>query len=579
MAIALIASGLDDLAPAFICLWHFVRRNRLDHSLSLSRAGAFRTERRIAVFVPCWKESAVIERMIRHNQAAVRYRNFDFFLGVYPNDMATLEAVERLVHAFRNVHAACCPHPGPTSKADCLNWIYQRMLLFEEDSAVTFDTVVMHDAEDMIHPDALTVIDQYRDRYDMVQVPVLPLPTSFSEFTHGIYIDDFAEYQTIDVPARQWSGSFLPSNGVGTAFGRNLLSTMAAKRGNRIFEPGSLTEDYECGLAVHQLGFSQVFTQLSGRNDQVAATREYFPRAFWPSVRQRTRWVMGIALQSWERNGWRGSWLNRYWFWRDRKGLIANPLGFLANVLFAAGVIDGIASQLAHRPWAFAVDNKFIQLLCGATLILQCLRLGLRMVCVARWFGVVAAAGVPLRAGYANLINCVATFRAVFGYTKARLMGLPLAWLKTEHAYPNREALRFHRRDLAEVLVGAGYLDRDMLLFIQERTHGEDLADFLVRHGLISDENLCEAISLQSGLPAVYVDPREVNRNVVRVLPAHIERRFRVLAFRLEAGRLYVAGPKPPPPTLVTELKQFTTLPVEFQLVTWRNYLQLRELF
>jgi hypothetical protein len=77
----------------------------------------------------------------------------------------------------------------------------------------------------------------------------------------------------------------------------------------------------------------------------------------------------------------------------------------------------------------------------------------------------------------------------------------------------------------------------------------------------------------------VYVNPREVNPNVIRVLPAHIERRFRVLAFRLEAGRLYVAGPKPPPPVLVDELKQFTTLPVEFQLVTWRNYLQLRELF
>ncbi|HEX4230659.1 MAG TPA: glycosyl transferase family protein [Bryobacteraceae bacterium] len=577
LAASLIASGLDDLVPTFICLWRLLRRDRSEYAL-LAPA-PFSKERRIAIFVPCWKESAVIERMIRHNLAAVRYRNFDFFLGVYPNDEATVEAVERLTRGFRNVHAACCPHPGPTSKADCLNWIYQRMLLYEEDRGVAFDTVVMHDAEDMIHPEALNVIDRHRDRYEMVQVPVLPLPTPFAEFTHGIYIDDFAEFQTIDVPARQWSGSFLPSNGVGTAFSRDLLSRMASEHGNRIFEPASLTEDYECGLAVYQLGFSQVFTRLSGGREHVTATREYFPRAFWPAVRQRTRWVMGIALQSWERNGWRGSWLNRYWFWRDRKGLVANPLGFLTNVLFAAGVVDGIASQVAHRPWAFAVHNRSIQVLCATTLTLQCLRLGIRMLCVARWFGVGCAAGVPLRAGYANLINCVATFRAVFGYAKARLMGLPLAWLKTEHAYPNREALRFHRRDLADVLVGAGYLDREMLLVIQKKARGEDLADFLVQHGLLSDENLCEAMSLQSGLPAVYVNPREVNPNVVRALPAHIERRFRVLAFRLEAGRLYVAGPKPPSPVLVRELKEFTTLPVEFQLVTWRNYLQLLELF
>jgi adsorption protein B len=577
LAASLIASGLDDLVPAFIRLWRFFGRDRAEDALL--GPVSFRDERRIAIFVPCWKESAVIERMIRHNLAAIRYRHFDFFLGVYPNDDATLEAAERLSRVFRNVHAACCPHSGPTSKADCLNWIYQRMLLYEEDRDVIFDTVVMHDAEDLIHPEALAVIDRYRDRYDMVQVPVLPLPTAFAEFTHGIYIDDFAEFQTIDVPARQWSGSFLPSNGVGTAFGRDLLSRMASVHGNRIFEPASLTEDYECGLAVHQLGFSQVFTGLSGTKEHVTATREYFPRGFWPAVRQRTRWVMGIALQSWERNGWRGSWLNRYWFWRDRKGLVANPLGFLTNILFAAGVVDGIAAQIAHRPWAFAVHNRSIQILCAATLTLQCLRLGIRMLCVARWFGPVCAAGVPLRAGYANLINCVATLRAVFGYAKARLMGLPLAWLKTEHAYPNREALRFHRRDLAEVLVGAGYLDREMLLVIQQRARGEDLADFLIQHGLLSDESLCEAISLQSGLPAVYVDPLEVNPNIIRALPVHIERRFRVLAFRLEAGRLYIAGPKPPSPVLARELKEFTTLPVEFQLVTWRNYLQLLELF
>jgi adsorption protein B len=577
LALALIASGLDDLVPAFICLWHFLRQKRSD--VLPAATDQSRAERRTAILVPCWKESAVIERMIRHNLAAIRYRSFDFFLGVYPNDQDTLDAVDRLAIAFRNVHAACCPHPGPTSKADCLNWTFQRMLLYEEDTGVVFETVAMHDAEDMIHPEALAVIDRHRDRYDMVQVPVLPMPTGLAEFTHGVYIDDFAEFQTIDVPARQWSGSFIPSNGVGTAFSRRLLTRLASERGNRIFEPASLTEDYECGLTIHQLGFPQVFTGLAGRKSEVTATREYFPKAFWPAVRQRTRWVMGIALQSWERNGWRGSWLTRYWFWRDRKGLIANPLGLIANIFFAAGVIDGIVSQLAHRPWAFAVHSVPVQVLCAATLTLQCVRIGLRMVCVGRLFGPICAATVPLRAGYANLINCAATLRAVFGYTRARLMNLPLAWLKTEHAYPNREALRFHRRDLAEVLVGAGYLDSDMLALIQERSDGQDLADFLVQHGLISDEDLCEAISLQSGLPAVYVDPREVNSKVLRTLPAYIERRFRVLAFRLQAGRLYIAGPKPPSPKLFQELKQITMLPVEFQLVTWRNYLELRDLF
>ena len=54
-----------------------------------------------------------------------------------------------------NVHLAVCPHDGPTSKADCLNWIYQRMILYEEEHGVQFDIIVTHDAEDIIDPDAL----------------------------------------------------------------------------------------------------------------------------------------------------------------------------------------------------------------------------------------------------------------------------------------------------------------------------------------------------------------------------------------------------------------------------------------
>ena len=36
----------------------------------------------------------------------------------------------------------------------------------------------------------------------MVQVPVLPLPTPFAELTHGVYCDEFAEFQNIDMHAK-----------------------------------------------------------------------------------------------------------------------------------------------------------------------------------------------------------------------------------------------------------------------------------------------------------------------------------------------------------------------------------------
>ena len=63
-------------------------------------------ERRIAIFVPCWKESEVIGNMIRHNLAAICYSNFDFFIGAYPNNESTVTAAGRLAESYRNVHVA-----------------------------------------------------------------------------------------------------------------------------------------------------------------------------------------------------------------------------------------------------------------------------------------------------------------------------------------------------------------------------------------------------------------------------------------------------------------------------------------
>ncbi len=577
LAIILLFTGLDDFVPLFICLWS---RFRQPKPAIVSSLGDFlKEERRIAIFVPCWKESAVIGNMVRYNLAGICYRNFDFFLGIYPNDEATTEVAVQLADTFPSVHVAACPHPGPTSKADCLNWIYQRMTLFEDDHGIRFDTVVLHDAEDIIHPEAFALINRERASYAMVQVPVLPLPTPFRDFTHGIYCDEFAEFQTLDMPARQFSKSFIPSNGVGTGLSREILAQLAARRENRIFDPASLTEDYETGVCIHQLGYTQLFAPLALGAKGFVATREFFPRKVRSAIRQRTRWVTGIALQCWERNGWRGSWRTRYWFWRDRKGLIANPLTLLTNILFTAGVADWFQSAATHRPWAFAIANPKIVALCWMTLSLQCFRLTVRTFCAARIFGVTFALGVPVRSLHANFVNCFASLGAMWRYAVARAHRRPLVWLKTEHAYPSRDALLLHRRELADVLVRSGYISEERLQGAQaQMSPGADLGDFLLTNRIISDDDLCNAISLQSGVPAGRIDPRSVKPRVMRTLPAHVERRFGVLPFNVQSGRLLVAGSRVPSSSAFEEMKSFTRLPVDFQLVTRRNYEELRQL-
>ncbi len=78
-----------------------------------------------------WNAGYPAIRTIDKNLAAIRYSNYDFFVGAYPNDQPTVDAVLQAAARFPKVHLALCPHAGPTSKGDCLNWIYQHMLAFE----------------------------------------------------------------------------------------------------------------------------------------------------------------------------------------------------------------------------------------------------------------------------------------------------------------------------------------------------------------------------------------------------------------------------------------------------------------
>ncbi|MBV8898306.1 MAG: glycosyl transferase family protein [Acidobacteriaceae bacterium] len=571
----LLLSGLDDFVPVLICLSHWLFSRPVDTSLQEE----VEEERRIAIFVPCWKESKVIEGMVRQNLARIRYRNFDIFLGVYPNDQPTCDAAFDVAAHFANVHVVVGPHAGPTSKADCLNSIYGGMVTFERSRQVSFDTIVLHDAEDLIHSHALEVINRKRAQYEMVQVPVLPLPTPAADFTHGIYCDEFSEFQLIDMRARQYSRSFIPSNGVGTGFARTVLEELAKERGGGIFDPSSLTEDYDIGLQIHYAGFKQLFYPLERGAGGIIATREFFPRKVSTAIRQRTRWITGIALQSWERHGWQGSWRTRYWFWRDRKGLLTNPLSLLTNIIFLAGVIDWIVSVSAHRPWAFAVANPLVVKLCVLTTCMQVFRLTLRSICVARLFGFAMALTVPLRCFHTNFVNCAASIFAVKNYISSRLRRKSLTWNKTEHAYPTRIVDEPYLADLGEVLVKSGFLSQAMLDIV--RTHlppGQNMAEFLLANRLVSESDIDRAMSLQSGLPLVNVDVQKIKREVLRSLPAYVEKQYKVLPFRVSAGCLHLASTRVPEAHVYEAVGKLTRLQVEVQLVTRINYAELLKL-
>lgn len=513
LAVWILLSGIDDLWITLVFCIN--RRKAFPWPSEAELTGA--RQRRIAILVPLWREHDVIAKMLEHNLAVIRYANYDFFVGVYPNDRHTVRAVQEMARRHPRVHVALCPHFGPTSKGDCLNRVYQAMAEYEGRRDLRYEIVITHDAEDLIHPESLRLVNWFSREYEMVQVPVLPLATSWGEWTHGIYCDDFAEYQLKDIPVRAHLGGFLPSNGVGTGFAREALESLRRKYGNA-FDPENVTEDYENGFRMHAAGYRQIFLPIQRARVGPVATREYFPRNWRAAVRQRSRWVAGIALQGWQCHGWRVPLRQVYWFWRDRKGLAGNLLTPVANLVFVYWLAEyAMAGYSGHAPHANSIPF-WVSRACYACAWIAVVQIGVRIHLSARIFGLPFAAGAPLRMIWGNVVNCAATVEALRLFLTARIEHHSLSWRKTEHVYPGAP-LDIHRRPrLGEVLVSLQCLSaKELQEALERRPRDLRIGEYLIQLEKITELDLIRALRSQAGLQgaasAAGLTPHRVHRN------------------------------------------------------------------
>ena len=138
-------------------------------------------------------------------------------------------------------------------------------------------------------------------------------------------------------------GASLPAAGVGCAFGRRMLAQIAFRAGRDApFDEDSLTEDYELGVKVAALGGRSRFLRVRGEDGQLIATRAYFPGQLGPAVRQKARWMHGIALQGWDRLGWTGG-PGEWWMrLRDRRGPLSALVLKPSHVVIASFVMAAL---------------------------------------------------------------------------------------------------------------------------------------------------------------------------------------------------------------------------------------------
>lgn len=385
----------------------------------------------LAIFVPAWDEGAVLAEMLRHSVATFDHTDYRIYVGCYLNDPASIAAVRSV--ADPRVRLVVGATPGPTTKADCLNRLWEAMLGDETAEGRRFKAVVLHDAEDVVHSAELRIFDLLIERFDLVQLPVLPLIDPNSRWIAGHYADEFAESHGKELVVREALGASLPSAGVGCAFCREALDEIAAGRGVP-FDAESLTEDYELGLRLRPIGGTAAFVRLrAGAGRPMVMTREYFPGTREGAVAQKARWMVGIALSGWDRLGWNGGLAERWMRLRDRQAVLASLLlfaGYLSLLLWTAVFLIRVFTGYEPEP-----IPPSLALLLQLNLMLLGWRLAMRFTFVARAYGWREGLRSIPRVVVSNIIAMMAARRAVFRYLSIRRTG-SASWDKTAHAFP-----------------------------------------------------------------------------------------------------------------------------------------------
>jgi bacteriophage N4 adsorption protein B len=439
LALGIALSGVDDL---FIDLLYFARTlwRRLTIYRRHDRATAQSLRRAdpqpIAIIVPAWDESAVIGAMLANMLARLDYPHFRVFVGLYPNDPAGLAVVSAIDDP--RLEAIVCARPGPTTKADCLNHLWAAVVDRETTTGALFKAVVLHDAEDVVHPQELWIYDALIPRLAMVQLPVMPLPDPRSRWVSGHYLDEFAESHAKDLVVREALGAAVPSAGVACAIDRQMLGRIADAAGGQPFDARCLTEDYELGHRIKALGGRGALVRVrSGSEAVVVATREHFPANFDAAVRQKSRWLTGIALAGWDRLGWPGGLADRYMLLRDRKALLASMLTIIAYVAAVLVLVDWAVRR--SLPGAAELPPLMTPAL-TALLWFNAAMLGWRLLMragfTAHAYGRNEALRAVPRALASNVINAAAAWAAIGRYRKAMRDGATLSWDKTAHQFP-----------------------------------------------------------------------------------------------------------------------------------------------
>ena len=484
----------------------------------------------LAITIGAWNESAVIGAVIENLISSIQYPKsmYHLFVGVYPNDQETMDIVAEIEKRVPNVHMVINCLTGPTTKAQNINYIITQVKEYEKLYGWRFASITVHDAEDVVHPYELMVTNYMIDYYDGLQFPVFPLMQMprFSNFlktmTVGTYADEFAENHFTTMVGRSSTGAFVPSAGTGFALSRKTIDSFET---DEILPNSSLTEDYRLSLTLFEKGLAlhyvlDLIPRVSSNNKIIfdyVTTRSMFPATFKAAVKQKTRWILGITMQSVElkdvfaKNDL--TFIGRYSIYRDLKAKVGNLLVFVGYPVLAYFFVSFFIPLTPIYPiFSF---SWYLSLIITVMMIERQISRSIAIYNVygfkSMFFACLLPPILPLRIVWGNIINLTATIKAYMqslsgskGKKRTNPKKKTFVWSKTDHTFLAKEVLNRYHRTFGDVLIEKGILDPETLKkALNNKPSNIQIGRYLLQKQIITDKQQLEVLSHIKGIQFV----------------------------------------------------------------------------
>jgi cellulose synthase/poly-beta-1,6-N-acetylglucosamine synthase-like glycosyltransferase len=279
-----VIAGLSLIATTTLCWMLYAWRDETGVPITAVHSTGDEPRDRLSfsIIVPARHEELVLESTLRV-LCKTSHPDVQIIVVVADDDERTREAAARAAASFPEIIRIVLDRSAIKSKPASLNTGL---------SACTGDIVGVFDAEDLVHPDLLRVVEQrmLSERLDALQAGVQLMNFWSSWFAVRNVLEYFFWFRSR--LHFQASRSFVPLGGNTVFVRRQLLEQLGG------WDANCLAEDCDLGVRL-----SVAAARIGVIYDAGLVTREEVPTTVREFMRQRTRWSQGF-IQVYRKGDW-----------------------------------------------------------------------------------------------------------------------------------------------------------------------------------------------------------------------------------------------------------------------------------